>query len=153
MWDLTGKTVLVVGGGQAAYQKVRALVPFQVPVAVVAPGFSPDLEALAVDHPSQIHLHVKPFGETDLGDSALGLVYACTNDLDLNLRIVGLCRSRSLAVCDASQPGRGDFISPASFTSGPMVVSVSSGGTDLKGALALRDRLRNDILGPGKPQE
>lgn len=145
MWDLTDKTILVVGGGQAALQKIRALVVFQAPVTAVAPRFTAGLEELAAQHPGIITLVCRPFLPADLDQDARGLVYACTDDLELNLKIVTLCRQKSLAVCDASQPDRGDFLSAASLVQGDFILSVSSGGRDLKGAVAIRNRLKESF--------
>jgi len=45
MVDLTGKPVLVVGGGVIALDKVELFLKFEAAVAVVSPDLHPDLQA------------------------------------------------------------------------------------------------------------
>jgi len=137
-WDLTDRWVLVVGGGLAGWQKVRALAPSGVPLVVVSPQVHPDLETWASEPSHSVVLHRRPWAPADLGGS-VGLVLACTADLEVNAAVVAACRSRGLPVLDAAQPDAGDFIQPATHRCGDFTMAISSGGTVPRGAVALRD--------------
>lgn len=144
-YDLTGKRVLVVGGGKAAWQKVRALAPFTTAVTVVSPAFEPDLEARAAEPGTELVLVRRRWAEADL-DVGIGLVLACTDDQVVNGRVVAASRARGLPVLDAARPGQGDFIQPAARKTGSYTLAVSSGGRGIpgagpKGAVAVRDAL------------
>jgi len=137
-WDLTDRWVLVVGGGLAGWQKVRALAPSGVPLVVVSPQVHPDLEAWASDPSHSVVVHRRPWSPTDL-EPRVGLVLACTADLEVNAAVVAACRARGLPVLDAARPEAGDFIQPATHRQGDFTLAISSGGTVPRGAVALRD--------------
>lgn len=139
-WDLTGKSVLLVGGGSAGWQKVRALAPWGLPLVVVSPQVHPDLEAWAAHSSHFLVVHRRPWVPSDL-EGSVGLVLACTADLAVNAAVVAACRARGLPVLDAARPEAGDFIQPATHRSGDFTMAISSGGTVPRGAVALRDAL------------
>ena len=103
--DLTGRRVLVYGGGAVASRRVETLSRFGPAVTVVA-VFRP--EAMP----------------------AADLVLAATNDPEVNREIVRLCRQRGVPVNNASDQDQCDFHFPAVAVRGDVVVGVNAGGTD-----------------------
>lgn len=140
-YNLTGKRVLVVGGGGAGWQKVKALAPFGVPMTVVSPAFAPDLADRASVDPN-LTLVTKEWDEGDLdGTVPVGLVLACTGDRAVQAAVVAAARHRGIPVLDAALPGQGDFVQPATHRAGTYTLAVSSGGTGPRGAVNVRDAL------------
>ena len=70
--DMTGRRVLVVGGGRVAAHKLKCLRPFADEIVVCAPEFSEPVAAA-----EGATLVRRAYGE-DMLDGA-GLVYACTD--------------------------------------------------------------------------
>jgi uroporphyrin-III C-methyltransferase/precorrin-2 dehydrogenase/sirohydrochlorin ferrochelatase len=126
--DLTGRRVLVVGGGAVAVRRTRALLSAGADVQVVAPDVSPELPEVPVAR--------RPFASADVAGA--WLVLACT----------GLVDDDVAAACEAAQVWcvRGDDAEaspawvPAVARTDDVVVSVTAGG-DPRRAVALRDAL------------
>jgi len=137
-YDLTGRHVLVVGGGKAAWQKVRALSPFGVSVVVVSPETQPEVAQAGAE--GALTLVLKAWDEGDLSDTT-GLVLACTADPAVNASVVAAARARGIPALDAARPEAGDFIQPAARRSDGFTLAVSSGGRGPKAAVAVRDAL------------
>lgn len=135
--DLSGRHVLVVGGGKIAARRINTLVQFCPNVTVVAPRLHPDIDALA--GAGQVSVRLRPYREGDL-DGA-DLVLACTDDADLNARIAAACRERDIRVNAASDKALCDFLFPGIARRGDVVVGVTAGGNDH----ALARRVTEDI--------
>jgi precorrin-2 dehydrogenase/sirohydrochlorin ferrochelatase len=141
-YDLTDRCVVVVGGGKAAAQKVKALLPFEVPVVVVSPAFVDDLRRGAGPLVTLVERRWVPQDlDADPGAPAPGVVLACTDDFGVNDAVVAEARRRGLPVLDASRPARGDFVQPAARKAGTFTLAVSSGGRGPRAAVAVRNAL------------
>lgn len=132
--DLTGQTVLVVGGGRVGYTKVKALNLLGLRPVVVSPEFDPRLAELECER------HQRGFDAADL--VGVRVVIACTNNSALNDDIARRAQALGLLVNHASRPEAGDFVAPACLKQGPWLVAVSSGGSGPKASVALREALR-----------
>lgn len=129
--ELTGKRVLVVGGGPVAVRRARAAHACGADVLMVAPDFpggAPD------DLPFPVAR--RRFADTDL-DGAW-LVLTCTGVVDAH--VAALCRDRRLW-CVRSDDHRGsDAWVPAVMRVDEVVVSITS-GRDPRRSVRLRDTL------------
>jgi siroheme synthase-like protein len=131
---ITGRRLLVVGGGRLALHKTRLLVRFTHDITVVSPRFHEDFGRLPC------RLVHKTYHESDLQD--IFLVYACTDDAGLNALVRRDAARRGIlaSVCDS--PALCDFISPAICKRENITVSVSSDARDVRRAIRIRDRIR-----------
>lgn len=130
---IDGIRVAVIGGGRIAEQKIRTLALYTREIVVCAPQVSPAILALPVK------VIRASYDERVLDGSRL--VYACTDDRELNLRVAADARSRGALVCVADDPGACDFISPAVYRKGCMSVAVSSNASDVRRSISWRDRI------------
>lgn len=127
--DVTTLRIVVIGGGGVAKRKVQGLLDAgAVDITVVSPtlaeGF-PLVRHVAATYTPQVIAGAK-------------LVFASTNDPAVNAAVVNDARQIGALVCraDASDDDtRGDFITPASFQKGPVLVSVSAGSAALSAAI------------------
>ncbi len=138
MLDVRGRDVLVVGAGPVATQKARGLIDEGAHVTVVAPEVSDTMLALA---PQAIH--TRAYETTDL--DGRWLVFAATGDPELQQRIHDEATQRRLWVNCADEPSRCSFILTAVHRTGPITLSVSTGGTSPALAGWLRTRLAKAI--------
>jgi uroporphyrin-III C-methyltransferase/precorrin-2 dehydrogenase/sirohydrochlorin ferrochelatase len=131
------KPVLVVGGGEVAARKVSLLLKAQAQIRVVAPDLCPALEALA--EKGSIEPLNREFAEDDL--DSCNLVFAATDDGELNRRISQLAEARRLPVNVVDQPELCSFIMPSIIDRSPVVAAVSTGGASPVLARLIRTRL------------
>src|SRR5258706_6519902 len=93
--DLVRKKVVVVGGGNVATTKVRALLPCQpAPLVVVAPEASAFIRRMAAS--GQLDWRQRAYAADDLRDATL--VFGATDDRVLNSRVAADARAVGVAV-------------------------------------------------------
>ncbi len=125
---------VVVGGGQVASRKCRALLEHGARVRVAAPALSPDeiWDAIGVEV-------VHGAYEKSVLEGAF-LAIAATNDADTNARVKLDCREAGLLMMRVDSLDDSDFVFPAWLRRGSFTVAF---GTDGK-APTLATVLRND---------
>ncbi len=135
--DLSGRAVLVVGGGAVAERKTAALVAAGARDTVGAPAFTP---ALREDAAAQrIVLREGVFDAAWLDH--VWLVVAATDDALLHRRIAVLAGERRLWVNVVDDAALSTFHVPAVIDRSPLVIAISSGGDAPMFARLLRERL------------
>lgn len=137
MVDLTGKPVVVVGGGTIALDKVELFLKFDAAITVVSPDLHPELAAhLAA---GRIRHVPRAYRTGDLAGAALAV--GATDDRAVNSRVAADARAASTPVNVVDTPAECSFIVPSVVTQGEMVIAVSTGGA----SPALAKRLRRDL--------
>ncbi|MEI6284987.1 MAG: bifunctional precorrin-2 dehydrogenase/sirohydrochlorin ferrochelatase [Bacillota bacterium] len=133
MLDVTNRRLLLIGGGRVAWQKIQTLQKFTNQITVLAAQISPQVQS------SGWCCIEKHYESADL--AGYDLIYACTNDRELNRRIAhdGAMAHKLVNVVDDAYLS--DFISPAVFKRDEMIVAVSSSGTAVRQAIAWRDKI------------
>jgi precorrin-2 dehydrogenase / sirohydrochlorin ferrochelatase len=136
---LTGRPVLVVGGGRIALRKVEGLLAAGANVTVVAPRVDDDVRALPVrvveDRYDRRHLE------------GMRLVVTATDDPAVNAAVFADADAAGIWVNSADDPANCTFTLPAVVRRGPLMVTVSTGGSSPAVASWLRARFE-DELGP-----
>jgi siroheme synthase-like protein len=142
--DLHGRACLVVGGGPIATGKVRGLIEAGAIVTVVAP----DVSAAIVDWADArgVTWQKREFVEDDLDGQFL--VYAATDDRDLNARIYRLADRQGRVANAVDDLDHCNFIAPAIAREGVVQVAVSTAGTSPALAKQIRDRVQHEVLSP-----
>jgi siroheme synthase-like protein len=122
---LENKTCLVVGGGKVAARKINDLLAASTYIKVVSLKFIKDIASLA--HNKNVELFSKNYTPDDL--DGVFLVYAATNNNNLNRQIMECAKQRDIICCgiDTNWP-YGDFITPASACYNNTVFSFSTNG-------------------------
>jgi uroporphyrin-III C-methyltransferase/precorrin-2 dehydrogenase/sirohydrochlorin ferrochelatase len=127
--DLTGRRVVVVGGGSVAVRRCRSLVDAGAEVHVVAPEPSGDL-------PDRVTVAVRRFVPEDV-DGAW-LVLACTDDAEVNRTVASVAEARGVWCSRADDAEASTVWVPATGAVGDVQVAVTAGG-DPGRARGLRD--------------
>jgi len=136
--DLSGRRAVVVGGGEVALRKARALADAGAHVRVVAPklvaGFTEDgrFECLAARY-ERHHL-----------EGALVAV-AATDDEAVNRQVARDARAASVLVNVVDRPELCDFIVPAQVRRGDLLIAISTSGAAPALAKRLRERLEKEF--------
>jgi precorrin-2 dehydrogenase/sirohydrochlorin ferrochelatase len=135
--DLRGRRCLVVGGGEVADRKVRALVECGARVVVVSPRATSNLRALAAA--GVVHHHARQFRRWDVRGCTL--VVAATGDADVDRAAARSARRTGALVNVADGPEDCDFILPSVLRRGELQIAVSTGGRSPALAREIRQRL------------
>ena len=164
MLDLTGKTLLFVGGGKAIAAKLRLLETMRdigsgfPHVIIVAPAVEDDIRrfverwheasyqaSFRIDHAPE--LHERPFQTGDL--DGVDILWAYTDDPVLNKAIARAATSRRILASVTGVRGAGGFIQPAILRSeglpDNLTITVSTSGNDPRLAVSWRDKIANFI--------
>jgi precorrin-2 dehydrogenase/sirohydrochlorin ferrochelatase len=139
--DLTGRPVLVVGGGPVAEGKVAGLLAAGANVTVVSPIVTPRLAGWAAA--GRIEHLPRAYRDGDLAGRRLALV--ATGDPAVSGAVAAEGRDRGVWVNAADEPARCDVILPAVIRRGRLVVAVSTGGASPAAARAIREELERHL--------
>ncbi len=134
---LSGRHCLVVGGGPVAFRKMQDLLESGAVVTVVAETPIAAFDPFAAD--GTITLRVRRFEPDDVEGAVL--IFAATDDDEVNERVAGIARSRGALVNVADSPGLCDFYSGAAVKRGPLRIAVSTSGN----APGLAARIREEL--------
>jgi precorrin-2 dehydrogenase/sirohydrochlorin ferrochelatase len=135
--DLTGKKVLVVGGGQVAQRKVETLLGYEAKILIIARILTDKLNEM-VERGRVVFLG-KEFLPHHL-DGAF-LVIAATNDKGLNHRVSEEASRRGMLVNAVDQPADCNFIVPSIIRRGDLLVAISTSGKSPAMAKRIREQL------------
>lgn len=111
--------VLIVGGGEVALRRMRALDGFGVRMRAVAPEFIGGFEG-------QVECVRRSFKESDL--DGVDMAIAATSDGAVNAQVARLCRERKIEVNAADAPELSTFQFPAVVRRGRLTIAVNTGG-------------------------
>jgi precorrin-2 dehydrogenase/sirohydrochlorin ferrochelatase len=134
--DLRGKKCVVVGGGGVAERKVRSLVEAGAAVVVISPDLTAALRGLVAKGKMR---HIKrAYRKGDLKDAFL--VIAATADQAVN---AAASKDAPFLINVVDAPELANFIVPAVIRSGPMNISVSTGGASPAVASSVRKEIES----------
>lgn len=135
---VTGRRVLVVGGGPVAARRMRGLVDAGADVRVVAAAACEDVRDAAAS--GEIRLRIGAFADDDL-DGAW-LVHTATGDRAVDARVAALAEARRVWCVRADEAGASSAWTPATARVGDVLVAVNAGGDPGRAA-----RLRDAVAG------
>ncbi len=135
--NLSGRPVLLVGGGEPAARKLRLLLKARARVTAVAPQVTGEIADLAAA--GRVVLHRRRFRSDDLVGQ--GLVIGATGRPSVDGQIARAAEAAGLPVNIVDRPELSTFITPAIVDRDPVVIGISTGGT----APVLARRIRATI--------
>ena len=136
-FDLRGRSVLVVGGGRLALEKVRGLLAAEARVTVIASALNEELTAFS--DAGQIEHLPRDYRNGDMQGRAL--VMAAADDPSDNAALHADARAIGVPLNAADDPANCDFILPAVVRKPPLTLAISTGG----GSPAMARRVREEL--------
>jgi uroporphyrin-III C-methyltransferase / precorrin-2 dehydrogenase / sirohydrochlorin ferrochelatase len=134
---LTGRRVVVVGGGTVAQRRLPLLVANGADVHVITRSATPAVEAMV-----GITLTLREFRDGDLEDA--WYVIAATDDPDVNAAVVAEAERRHIFCVRADIAREGTAVTPASFEYEGLSVGVLAGG-DHRRSAAIRSAIHEAL--------
>jgi precorrin-2 dehydrogenase / sirohydrochlorin ferrochelatase len=134
---LSGRSCLVVGGGEVGLEKVEGLLACDGRVTLVAPSAVPELEAYADE--GSIAWERREFRDADLDGRFLAI--AATSDTDVNISVYDGAERRAMLVNVVDVPPLCNFILPAILRTGPLAIAISTAGA----SPALAKRMKREV--------
>ena len=123
MLNITGKSAVVVGGGNIAYRRTLGLLEAGAKITVISPDIHEQLEVLR--NKNQLLWIRKTFEPNDVQDAFI--VIAATSNSIVNQFVVDSAGPNTLLNI-VDRPELSTFHVPATFTRGDLTISVATGG-------------------------
>lgn len=138
---LNGKKCTVVGGGEVALRKVKALLDCDARVEVISPELCAELAQLAASH--GLGVCRREYQRGDLKGSAV--VIAATDNSKTNRDVVREARRENALVNSVDDAENSDFIVPSHLRRGDITIAISTAGSSPALARKIRTRLEQDF--------
>ncbi|GAB1813223.1 uroporphyrinogen-III C-methyltransferase [Mycobacterium sp. MUNTM1] len=144
---LTGKKVVVVGGGTVAQRRLPLLIASGADVHVISRSATRSVEAM-----TGITLALREYRDGDLDGAWYAI--AATDDAHVNEAVVAEAESRRIFCVRADIAVEGTAVTPASFDYSGLSVGVLAGGDHRRSAAirsAIREALQTGLITPDSP--
>ncbi|OAP23224.1 uroporphyrinogen-III C-methyltransferase [Amycolatopsis sp. M39] len=141
--DLTGRRVVVFGGGSVAQRRLPRLISAGARVELVSPvspHTTPSVQGMA--DAGELVWHQRRYAEGDL--RAAWYALACTNDPATNAEICAEAERERVFCVRADEGESGSAVTPATGRHGGLLFGVLSGGEPLRSA-AVRDAMLDGL--------
>ena len=146
--SLTGRQVVMVGGGDVTARRIRRFLRDGALVRVVAPELGASTARLVADH--ALEWRPRAVQQADLGDA--WLVHTATGDPGADADVAALCEQRRILCINAGDGGHGSARLAAETRSGDSIVGVvSDAGVDPGRTRLLRDAIAERLRDGGLP--
>lgn len=139
--QLKGRTVLLVGAGTIALQKLSGLLDCGATVRIVSTEAIAEIQSYVAQ--GKATWEKRGYASSDL--DGVSLVIAATDDKEVQQRVAAEARAKGLWVNVVDVPPLCDFIAPAIMGRGDIQVAVSTGGSAPALAKFLRKKLEGWI--------
>ncbi|MFA0814173.1 MAG: precorrin-6A reductase [Anaerofustis sp.] len=138
-FDLSNRSILIVGGGNIATRRAEVLTQFGCRIEVVAKQCSPGIKEMA-EHSDMI-LSERDFDPKDIAEQFF--VLAATDDSDLNRKIHQLCEHKHIFCNTADNKTTCDFYFPSVISKNEIVIGLAGNGADHAATKKMADKLRH----------
>jgi precorrin-2 dehydrogenase/sirohydrochlorin ferrochelatase len=122
--DLSGKEVLIVGGGKVAERKVQILIEFDAAIRLISPEATQGILALADS--GAIRFSPRKYSSDDVNSASL--VIAATSDRKVNHQIYNDAVQKRIPVNVVDVPELCTFLFPAIVHRSDLVIGVTTSG-------------------------
>ncbi len=140
---VNGARVLIVGGGAVAARKSRSLLECGAKLKVVAPELGEELQALNKQPSPRWEYSQREFQKDDCENCLL--VFACTNDLQLNAQIADICKASNI-LCHIADDGVGSTLhGAATIRRDEICIGISTGGASPALAKHLKEKIEECV--------
>ncbi|MCG3269014.1 uroporphyrinogen-III C-methyltransferase [Yoonia sp. I 8.24] len=140
---MTGRRVVIAGGGEQAAQKCRLILKTEAQISVLAPALDPELADLHAA--GKISWNNSPITPAQFADTAL--VFIATGCPGVDSALHALAKEAGCTVNVVDRPDLCDAITPSIVDRSPVVVAIGTEGTAPVLARQIKTRME-EILEP-----
>ena len=137
--DLSGRSLILVGGGKVAERKVRGILSAGTETSICV--IAPEITTVLQEHAAAGRLCWKQAYYADGMLEGAFLVYAATDLREVNAAVAAEAKRRGIPVNVIDDPAASTFQVPASIRRGELILSVSTAG----GSPALSRAIRIEL--------
>lgn len=137
--DLSGRSLILVGGGRVAERKVRGILSAGTATSICV--IAPKITTVLQEHAAAGRLCWKQAYYADGMLEGAFLVYAATDLREVNAAVAAEAKRRGIPVNVIDDPAASTFQVPASIRRGELILSVSTAG----GSPALSRAIRMEL--------
>lgn len=119
MLDITGKRVVIIGGGKVALRKVKGLLHTGADILIVGLDVLPEIKELQVQVKEEAYRAEHLIGAF--------LIFICTNNPEVN-QMVLKDRLPEQLVNDTTEQKNSDFFNMSTVSKNELLVGISTGG-------------------------
>ena len=134
--DIKDKNCLVVGGGAVGVRKAVTLEKCGAKIKLISDEFSTRFDGL---QKTSIYFVKKRYEKEDV--KGMFLVFAATNNEDLNHQIKNDALEFNILCNVADAPGKSDFLLPSTVDRGNLILAISTSGS----SPAMAKKIRQDL--------
>ncbi|WP_297100785.1 NAD(P)-dependent oxidoreductase [uncultured Draconibacterium sp.] len=135
--DIANQKILIIGGGQSAYSKLKILQRHNAEVEILAIDVCDEIKNSGVKYLEA------PYHKKYLKDYLM--LYSCSNNEELDRQIEKDCREEKVLVNIHDKPSRCQFVSPAIYRHGKISVAVSSNGENVYESIRIRNLIKDKL--------
>jgi len=129
--DISNQKILIIGGGESAYKKLKILQRFDAQVEVIALKVCDEIKTNGVKY-------IETAYRKELLKGYL-MLYSCTNNEELDRQILEDGKEMGVLVNIHDNPKLCQFVSPAIFQNGKITVAVGSNAEDVYESIRVRN--------------
>lgn len=129
--DITNQKILIIGGGESAYKKLKILQRFNAEVEVLAKDVCDNIKQSGIKY-VECEYEKKML-------KGFFMLYSCTNNSELDKQILADGKEVGVLVNIHDNPELCQFVSPAVFQKDNITVAVGSNAQNVYEAIKLRD--------------
>lgn len=138
--DISRKRILVVGGGEIAYRRIKSLAGFSPFIRVVTKQADEKLKQLSYN---RLEIFERALNKRDLEN--IDFILAATDNVKYNKYIGYEARKRNIAFNDCSDKTNCDFYFPGLVCKDELVIGVCASGMNHRLAAGAAEYIRKNI--------
>lgn len=135
--NIAHQKILIVGGGQDAFKKLKILQRFDAEVEVLALKICQEIKESGIKF-YEIAYHKKHLKK-------YLMLYSCVDNNELDQQIVKDCHEAGVLVNIHDKPELCQFVSPAIYKHGNITVAVGSNGENVYESIRIRNLIQNKL--------
>lgn len=139
--NISDKRCVVVGGGQVALRKVRAMLEHGANIDVISPDLCPELVQLTKR--GEINVLNREYQIGDLKGAFIAI--AATDNDEINRQIAEEAKRNAVLVNVVDEAANSDFIVPSYLHRGEITIAISTAGKSPALARKIRTKLEKDF--------
>ncbi len=141
--NIKNKKILFIGSGKLAEHKIKNVINHEPSIHVI--GIEATDYILNLNKSNMISYYKKEFNEDDIKNDYF-MVFAATNNRELNKNISILCKNKNILCDNVSDHNYSDVITPVNIKIDYIDISINTNGENPGLTKELKDLLLDDMV-------